>query len=154
MSNRYLADNFAPVRQEVTAHDLPVTGTIPDHLDGRYLRIGPNPAGDPGEDYHWFLGQGMVHGVRIADGRAAWYRNRWVRPEPGEFAPNTNVLQHGGRTLALVEAGSPPYELSSELETLGRCDFGGTRLTVGPGGYTAHPHEDPETGELHAISYS
>ena len=153
MTNRYLNDNFAPVREELTAHDLPVTGRLPDHLDGRYLRIGPNPVDDPGEAYHWFLGQGMVHGVRLAEGKAQWYRNRWVRPSDDDFGPNTNVLEHGGRTLALVEAGSPPYELTSELETVGRCDFEGTRLTVGPRGYTAHPHEDPETGELHAVSY-
>ncbi len=31
----------------------------------------------------------------------------------------------------------------------GVCDFGGTL----PGGYTAHPKRDSETGELHAISY-
>jgi carotenoid cleavage dioxygenase len=165
MSNRYLEGNFAPVRGELTATDLPVTGTLPDHLDGRYLRIGPNPVRDPGADYHWFLGDGMVHGVRIADGRAAWYRNRWVRsaavadalgeprrgtPGTNDFAANTNVLEHAGRTLALVEAGSPPYELTHDLDTVGPCDFGGT-LT---GGYTAHPHEDPATGELHAVSYS
>ncbi|MGV7852749.1 carotenoid oxygenase family protein, partial [Mycobacterium kansasii] len=28
--------------------------------------------------------------------------------------------------------------------------FGGTLR----GGYTAHPHRDPRTGELHAVSYS
>ena len=149
MANRYLQDNFAPVHDELTATDLEVTGELPRHLDGRYLRIGPNPATDPGQRYHWFLGEGMVHGVRLADGQAQWYRNRWVRPQPGDFAPNTNVLEHAGRTLALVEAGSPPYELSHDLETVGRCDFGGTRT----GGYTAHPHEDPDTGELHAVSY-
>ena len=45
--NPYLNGNFAPVREEITALDLEVTGTIPDYLDGRYLRIGPNPIGDP-----------------------------------------------------------------------------------------------------------
>ena len=79
--NRYLQDNFAPVHEELTAHDLEVTGTVPDHLDGRYLRIGPNPATDPGEGYHWFLGEGMVHGVRLGEGRAQWYRNRYVRAQ-------------------------------------------------------------------------
>ncbi|MCD4523903.1 carotenoid oxygenase family protein [Nocardioides sp. cx-173] len=148
--NRYLQDGFAPVADELTAFDLPVTGALPEHLDGRYLRIGPNPAADPGEDYHWFLGEGMVHGVRIEDGAARWYRNRWVRPESGDFAPNTNVVQHRGRTMALVEAGAPPYELSEELETVGRCGFAGDLAA----GYTAHPHEDPATGELHAVSYS
>jgi carotenoid cleavage dioxygenase len=32
---------------------------------------------------------------------------------------------------------------------VGPCDFDGTL----PGGYTAHPKRDPETGELHALSY-
>lgn len=165
MVNRYLADNFAPVRDELTATDLSVTGALPDYLDGRYLRIGPNPVADPGERYHWFLGDGMVHGVRLRDGRAAWYRNRWVRSAavsealgerprsaPGrfDFAANTNVIEHAGRTLALVEAGASQYELTHDLDTVGPCDFDGTL----PGGYSAHPHEDPATGELHAVSYS
>lgn len=147
--SRYLQDNFAPVTDELTAHDLTVTGRVPDWLDGRYLRIGPNPLVDPGPGYHWFLGEGMAHGVRLRDGRAEWYRNRQVRASGDDFAPNTNVLQHAGRTLALVEAGSPPYVLGDELDTIGRCELG----TV-TGGYTAHPHEDPDTGELHAVSYS
>jgi carotenoid cleavage oxygenase len=165
--NRYLEGNFAPVHEEITATDLPVTGTIPDHLDGRYLRNGPNPveAPDPA-GYHWFLGSGMVHGVRLRDGRAEWYRNRWVRsaavakalgeaPRPGpvfagfDFAANTNVIGQAGRIFAIVEAGGRPYELTGELDTIGPCDFDGTL----PGGYTAHPHRDPETGELHAVSY-
>ncbi|HZA79492.1 MAG TPA: carotenoid oxygenase family protein [Acidimicrobiales bacterium] len=165
--NRYLEGNFAPVREEVTVTDLPVTGTIPGHLDGRYLRTGPNPvvAPDPA-GYHWFLGSGMVHGVRLRDGAAAWYRNRWVRsrdvaealgetPRPGpvfagfDASPNTNVIGHAGRTFAIVEAGGRPYELTDELDTVGPCDFDGTL----PGGYTAHPHRDPATGELHAMSY-
>ena len=25
---------------------------------------------------HWFAGDGMVHGIRLRDGRAEWYRNR------------------------------------------------------------------------------
>ena len=76
---RFLEGPFAPVTEEITAFDLPVTGQVPASLDGRYLRNGPNPLGldDPG--YHWFLGDGMVHGVRLRGGRAEWYRNRWVR---------------------------------------------------------------------------
>jgi carotenoid cleavage dioxygenase len=167
MGNRYLEGGFAPLQQEYTLTDLAVTGTIPDHLDGRYLRNGPNPVGalDP-ELYHWFLGDGMVHGVRIRDGKAEWYRNRWVRgPRTaralGEEPParaaagmgagaNTNVIGHAGRTLAIVEGGGPAYELTDELDTVDVCDFDGT-LT---GGYTAHPKRDPVTGELHAVSYS
>jgi len=164
--NRYLEGNYAPVTEEVTETELTVRGTLPSWLEGRYLRNGPNPlAADPAT-YHWFTGDGMVHGVRLRDGRAEWYRNRWVRNESvaaavGEqwkggnvhegfdFAANTNVIGHAGRTFAIVEAGSRPYELTDELETVGVCDFDGTL----PGGYTAHPKRDPETGELHAVSY-
>ncbi len=164
--NRYLEGNYGPVAEEVTEVDLPVTGTLPEWLDGRYLRNGPNPITADPATYHWFTGDGMVHGVRLRDGRAQWYRNRWVRNETvaaalGEpwksgpvhqgmdFGPNTNVIGHAGRTFAIVEAGARPYELSDELETIGACDFDGTL----PGGYTAHPKRDPQTGELHAVSY-
>ncbi len=167
-TNPYLEANFGPVHEEVTVADLTVTGTIPDHLDGRYLRIGPNPLGAPDPDaYHWFTGEGMVHGLRLRDGKAEWYRNRWVRSgdvadalgephRPGpvnesfrDFAPNTNVIGHAGRTFAIAESGIRPYELTDELDTLGPCAFDGT-LSVG---YTAHPHRDPSSGELHAVSY-
>jgi carotenoid cleavage dioxygenase len=169
-ANPYLEDFLAPVSAEVTAHDLRVTGHIPEHLDGRYLRNGPNPAAevDPAV-YHWFSGDGMVHGVALREGQARWYRNRWVRspsvcatlgePVPGRIDPragmlnlgaNTSVLSHAGRTLALVEGGVANYELTEELDTVGTCDFDGTLA----GGYTAHPHRDPRTGELHAVSYS
>jgi carotenoid cleavage oxygenase len=168
--NPYLEGFLAPVGAEVTATDLKVTGHIPEHLDGRYLRNGPNPAEevDPAT-YHWFSGDGMVHGVALRDGQARWYRNRWVRSLPvcatlGERPPNrldpragmlslganTNALTHAGRTLALVEGGVANYELTEELDTVGTCDFDGTLA----GGYTAHPHRDPRTGELHAVSYS
>src|SRR5580698_10522770 len=78
-TNTFLQGPFAPGTDEITAFDLPVTGRIPAELNGRYLRNGPNPLGldDPG--YHWFIGAGMVHGVRLRDGRAEWDRNRWVR---------------------------------------------------------------------------
>lgn len=169
-ANPYLEGFLAPVAAEVTATDLPVTGHIPQHLDGRYLRNGPNPAEevDPAT-YHWFSGDGMVHGVALRDGKARWYRNRWVRSlsvcatlgepastrlNPGagmlSLGANTNVLTHAGRTLALVEGGVANYELTDELDTVGTCDFDGTLA----GGYTAHPHRDPRTGELHAVSYS
>jgi carotenoid cleavage dioxygenase-like enzyme len=157
---------FAPVTEEVTAVDLPVTGTLPAELAGRYLRNGPNPLDADEPVQHWFLGAGMVHGVRLRDGRAEWYRNRWVRsravaerlgePWPGgpvhsdmDFAANTHVIGHAGRTLATVEAGALPYELTEELDTVGPCDFAGTL----PGGYAAHTKLDRRTGELHAVAY-
>jgi len=77
---RYLVGSFAPVSEEITAFGLPVTGRIPAGLSGRYLRNGPNPLGlDDPAMHHLFVGEGMVHGVRLRDGTAEWYRNRWVR---------------------------------------------------------------------------
>ena len=158
----YLRGNFAPVTEELTAVDLHVDGALPPELRGVYMRNGPNPkAGDPG---HWFAGDGMIHGVRLEDGRAAWYRNRWVRTrtflEGVSFVSpdgvvdhsiavaNTNIIAHAGRVFALVES-SFPTEMTRELETVGICDFGG-RLTTS---MTAHPKLCPVTGELHFFGY-
>jgi carotenoid cleavage dioxygenase-like enzyme len=123
--SRFLQGPFAPAAEEITAVDLPVTGRLPAELAGRYLRNGPNPLGLDEPVQHWFLGPGMVHGVRLRDGRAEWYRNRWVRSRqvaealgeawPGgpvhadmDFAANTHILAHAGRLLATVEAGPLP----------------------------------------------
>ncbi|NUT51898.1 MAG: carotenoid oxygenase [Saccharothrix sp.] len=146
---RYLEGPFAPVTEEITAHDLEVTGRVPAELSGRYLRNGPNPLGVEDPATHlWGMGQGMVHGVRLRDGRAEWYRNRFVRT-PG-FAPMVHVLEHARRCFALAEAGLPPAELDEELDTVGVVPLGGT-----PEGFTlgAHAKHDPLTGELHSVSY-
>lgn len=154
---------LAPVPDETDAYNLRVTGTLPAELTGRYFRNGPNPK--PGEpSRHWFTGHGMIHGVRLRDGRAEWYRNRWVRTDAfTEGRPfvrddltfdrravqaNTHVIPHAGRIWALVESGFP-YEVTPELETAGPCDFGG-RLTTA---MTAHPKEDPVTGDLLFFGY-
>ncbi|SFK65864.1 carotenoid cleavage dioxygenase [Streptosporangium canum] len=146
---RYLEGHFAPVNEEITAYDLPVTGRIPAELNGRYLRNGPNPLGVEDPVVHiWGMGQGMVHGVRLRDGRAEWYRNRFVRI-PG-FAPMVHVIEHAQRTFAMAEGGLPPAELDAELNTVGVCDLGGTAEGFTAG---AHSKHDPLTGELHSLSY-
>ncbi|HVV11725.1 carotenoid oxygenase family protein [Amycolatopsis sp.] len=156
-SKTYLSGFMAPVPDEIDAIGLAVTGTLPAELTGRYFRNGPNPlpGTDPG---HNFAGQGMIHGVRLAGGRAEWYRNRWVRTplfegkRTGSLADvvaNTHVIEHGGHIYALVENGLP-YEISSELDTLGPVDFAGKLTTA----MTAHPKEDPVTGDLHFFGYS
>lgn len=166
VSNPFLEGLHRPVTSEETLVDLKVTGIIPAAFNGRYLRTGPNPVTmpDPGS-YHWFLGDGMMHGVRIEEGRALWYRNRWGRskavsaalgepPAPGTRSKrgdnaNTNIIGHAGRTWAIVEAGGYPIELSDTLDTIAHNPFDGS-LSVP---FSAHPHRDPTTGELHTISY-
>lgn len=164
-SNPFLHGVHVPLTQEFTLDSLEVTGTIPAELDGRYVRIGPNPFGETARGHHWFIGDGMVHGVRLKGGKAEWYRNRYIRSRElaGKGGPaavggprrglgdtvNTNVLDIGGKIMALVEASSFPVELDDNLESVAYSDFGGG-LT---GSFTAHPHQCPATGEFHAICY-
>jgi carotenoid cleavage dioxygenase-like enzyme len=157
----HLKDNFAPVFEESTAVDLEVTGNIPPELCGRYFRNGPNP--QTGWSAHWFLGNGMIHGVELENGKANWYRNRYVRTnlfddadaDPlaaiGDIrmsAANTHVIRHAGKLLALEEI-DLPVEVTPGLETVGPYDFGG-KLTTG---MTAHPKICPETGEMLFFAY-
>ncbi|HYO00655.1 MAG TPA: carotenoid oxygenase family protein [Mycobacterium sp.] len=157
----YQRGNYAPVADELTEFDLQVEGAIPPELDGWYLRNGPNPRKPTG---HWFAGDGMIHGIRVENGRAAWYRNRWVRTDSFENAlplynadgtrnlrsavANTHVVNHAGKTLALVES-SLPYEITNDLETVGAYDFGGKLVDS----MTAHPKICPTTGEMHFFGY-
>jgi 8'-apo-carotenoid 13,14-cleaving dioxygenase len=162
----FLSDIHEPMSRELTLDHLEVRGTIPPELDGRYIRIGPNPAKAPNPAaHHWFVGDGMVHGVRLQGGKALWYRNRWIRsnavsavlgepPAPGprhgaSDTVNTNVLGHAGKTWALVEAGSYPVQIDDDLRTVAHNPFEGTLH----GSFSAHPHRDPYTGEMHAICY-
>ncbi|MEM9173961.1 MAG: carotenoid oxygenase family protein [Myxococcota bacterium] len=162
----HLRGNFAPVFDERDDHVLDVEGTIPDELNGLFLRNGANPSS--GRSAHWFLGDGMVHGLRLEGGKALWYRNRYVQTpslrDPGvprisdagvidhaNSKANTHVLGHAGRIFALEE-GSFPYELDAQLDTLGPCTL------PGPGGeidtaFTAHPHVCAETGEMIGFGY-
>ncbi len=168
---------FAPIHMECEAPDLVIEGEVPKDLFGTFYRNGPNPQFAPRGDYHWFGGDGMIHGFYIENGRVG-YRNRWARTikwntehEAGEslfaaFNPmdsdesvqgletdglaNTNVIWHGGKLFALEEAHAP-FELDPQtLESKGTWDFGGK--LVGP--MTAHPKIDPETGEMLLFGYN
>jgi carotenoid cleavage dioxygenase len=168
VQNQYVQGNFGPVTDEIVARDLPVTGQVPSELEGRYLRNGPNPIGPVDlRTHHWFIGTGMVHGVRLRGGQAEWYRNRYVRgddvaqvqgldPLPGPrhpmfggASPNTNVIGHAGSTWAIVESGGLPVEMTYELDSVRYIDFDG----AWPGSFSAHPKLDPVSGELHVMGY-
>jgi carotenoid cleavage dioxygenase len=109
----------------------------------------------------------MVHGVRLRDGRAEWYRARWVLgdamaeklgrpPLPGPRhgpssarAASTSVGRIGGRLLALQEAGALAVELDEGLDSQRFSDLGGPW----PGAVSAHIKSDPETRESHMMIY-
>ncbi len=172
-----LVGGFAPLQMECDAPDLVVEGEIPRELSGAFFRNGANPQFAPRGDYHWFAGDGMVHGFYLKEGRVS-YRNRWVRTVKwqkenaageslfGAFNPmesdesvqgmktdglaNTNIVWHAGKLLALEE-GHAPFEMdAATLESVGPYTY--DDKLVGP--MTAHPKMDPETGEMLFFGYN
>ena len=114
---------------------------------------------------HWFVGDGMIHGIEISEGKANWYRNRYVRTpmyanpdtdrmelyldmEKGGFdynvsVANTSVIGHGGRKYlhwrkALSHMNSPHKLKPSDPMTSMKL------MTA----MTAHPKICGETGEF------
>jgi carotenoid cleavage dioxygenase len=173
----FLENNFAPVQEEITADALPVAGKLPAELDGLFVRNGPNPQFPPRGNYHWFDGDGMLHGVRIRGGKAS-YRNRYVRTagwgeerQAGEAlyrgltdpptvqartakmtmknTANTALVWHDGKLLALWEGGDPHAIKVPGLETVGPFNFNGKLKHP----FTAHPKVDTVTGEMCFFGY-
>lgn len=164
--NLFLDGPFAPVHQEITQHDLVVSGQLPADLNGLYVRNGPNPLKQPNpKKYHWFVGDGMVHGIKLQAGKVLWYRNRWVggnklhkslgrpaiagKPRGIFDTVNTNVYAHAGQIWASVEAGPVPIQLGDELQSVRHGLFNSEQSLP----FSAHPHLDPITGDLHAVCY-
>ncbi|WP_413201304.1 carotenoid oxygenase family protein [Nostoc piscinale] len=173
--NPYLDGNFAPISAEITAENLQVIGELPPELSGMFVRNGPNPQYSPIGQYHWFDGDGMLHGVRISGGKAV-YRNRYVQTQkweteheagkavltgllepPQTDAPpiskntaNTALVWHGGQLLAVWEAGAPHTIQVPELKTIGEHTYNGKLVSP----FTAHPKVDPITGEMVFFGYS
>lgn len=164
---REMTGGYRPVAVESEVLSPRVSGTIPAGLSGTLLRIGPNPIGPVDPARHTPLtGDAMIHALKITDGRAQWYRNRWLRtdkitkalgelPTPGPrhgLSDNANaaIIQHAGHTYALGDDGILPTLINpTDLTTIARSDFDATL----PAGFTSHPILDPVTGELHAITY-
>ena len=175
-------------------------GAIPEDLRGTLYRCSPGNFERGGERYkHVLDGDGFVLRVDVRDGGATvngrfvetpafreereadkvLYRNTFgTQPKEGNFlnanlknVANTNCVAHGGRLLALWEAGAP-FELDTvTLETLGEATDlvrdctsvrgvtldGGGELddTLGFGdAHTAHPHVDPATNNLVSFTWA
>ena len=155
--------NFKAVTTEETVTELEVKGKLPDSLSGLFVRNGSNPPS--GTSLHWFLGDGMVHGVRLSEGKAQWYRNRYVTTPlheagediisaglpPGNENNQSNValVHHAGKLLTTGEVGWPFEIRPDDLSTVGAHSFGGK---LGPT-MTAHPKIDPDTGRMHFFGY-
>jgi carotenoid cleavage dioxygenase-like enzyme len=173
--NPFLDGNFAPVGDEITADTLKVIGEIPSDLSGIFVRNGSNPQWAPIGQYHWFDGDGMLHGVHIRNGKAT-YRNRYIKTRgwqienqvgkavwsgmlepaqpnnpygPGKNTANTALVYHAGQLLATWEGGAPHAIKTPELDTIGEYNYNG-KLTSA---FTAHPKVDPVTGEMMFFGY-
>ena len=156
----HLIGNWAPVKEEITEHNLEIKGEVPRDLNGLFVRNGMNPVS--GYSDHWFFGNGMLHGIYLEDGKAS-YKNRYVKTPYYEndlnvissfgdlsaSPANTHIVNHAGKLLALEET-SLPWELNRDLETIGVQDYKGKLNTA----MTAHPRVCPETGEMLFFAYS
>ncbi|MBW4651411.1 MAG: carotenoid oxygenase family protein [Kastovskya adunca ATA6-11-RM4] len=175
-TNPFLSGNFAPMRSEITESSLKVIGQLPPDLSGWFVRNGPNPQFPPQGRYHWFDGDGMLHGVQISDGKAQ-YRNRYIETRgyklereageaiwtglleppkrdnphgPSKNVANTALVWHDGRLLALWEGGAPHEIKLPGLETVGSYNYNGQLTSA----FTAHPKVDALSGEMMFFGYS
>lgn len=156
-----------------------VEGEIPRELRGTLYRNGPCqkvlPRAGAGA-LHLFDGDALVHAIRFEDGGASC-RSRFaqtpsflreqeegvyclgginVRSEreledpPPNVQPNTNIVPHAGRLLALVE-NAPPFEMDADsLDSKGTWDLDGRLLGRST---AAHPRIDGRTGEMWVHGY-
>jgi carotenoid cleavage dioxygenase len=176
---------WVPVFDERHAANLKVVhGTIPRSLRGVFLRNGPNPLYEPVGGYTFpFDGDGMIHAVEFADGKAS-YRNRLIRTPWVEAEMTAQRPLYGG--IAAVMHRPDSKSLPPGAPTTGGKNAANTHVvahagtilalyeaglpyqldldlnTLGPydfngrlqGAMTAHPKIDPETGELLFFRYA
>jgi carotenoid cleavage dioxygenase-like enzyme len=173
----YLTGGYAPVEHELDSAELVLLeGELPANLHGVFARNSSNPRFRPPEPYHWFDGDGMIHAVRFADGRAT-YSNRFVRTDglaqdeaaggathtgllsrpraadlarpggPYKNTANTDLLAWNGQLLALWwQGGALPYAVRAS-------DLATEGLFRAAGTMTAHAKVDPHTGDLVFFDY-
>ncbi len=176
----YLTGPWTPNFEEYDADDMEVIGEIPADIDGIYVRNTENPAYDNIGKYHPFDGDGMLHMMKLKDGKAS-YKNRFIRTrgfeaeqEAGEplwigFTGNPKQSKrHGWGAHGHVKDGSSTDVLvhaGSILSTFWQCGEGyrlsaqdletlGIEGWVPIDGISAHPKVDLKTGELMFFNYS
>ena len=181
-SNFFLDGNFSPVAQERDTDDMEVIGTIPEDLQGHFLRVGPNPVHVFSEAaYHTFDGDGMIHAIEFDRG-AARYRNRFIENEGFKLERERGDWIYKGMNSLMDPTPSRVPEGAPASKNLANTAFAfhnetlyalhepsqPTAIslpgleTIGPtdfGGrlshpFTAHPKIDRKTGEMMAYGYS
>jgi carotenoid cleavage dioxygenase-like enzyme len=182
--NPYLKGAWRPTYNEWNAAfangDAQVIGTIPDDIDGVYVRTGENQINEPIGRYHPFDGDGLIHTISFKNGRAS-YRSRFVRTkgfqaeqEAGRSLwaglmepPNQSVRPGWGAQEWLKDSSSTDVVVHAGkiLSTFYQCGEGyrldpftmeqfGTEGWVPLDGISAHCKTDEATGELLFFNYS
>jgi carotenoid cleavage dioxygenase len=189
IENRLPSDDDHPYRTgawrpnfvEYDADELEVVeGRLPDALAGVYLRNTENPVMPSLGRYHPFDGDGMLHAIHFAGGKAS-YRNRFVRTAglaeelaAGEplyagiiEAPTTARREGWGARGRMKDASSTDVTVHAgvALTTFYQCGdvYQHDPATLAPRGkaawspawgVSAHPKHDEHTGELLWFSYA
>jgi carotenoid cleavage dioxygenase-like enzyme len=152
-----------------------LSGAIPSNFRGTLYRNGPARLERGGRRVgHWFDGDGAILAVHFTDtGAQATYRyvhtqeylkeqqagkllfggygmvppgSLWDRfTKPLKNVANTSVLPLPDRVLALWEGGLPHALDLQTLETQGKDNLEGLGSSLP---YSAHPKQDPQTGEI------
>ncbi|MEO8706558.1 MAG: carotenoid oxygenase family protein [Kofleriaceae bacterium] len=177
----YRTGAWRPTFVEYDADELDVIeGAIPPELAGVYLRNTENPVMGSIGRYHPFDGDGMLHAIRFAGGRAS-YRNRFVRTaglaaelEAGApqwagiiEAPAKSLRDGWGARGRMKDASSTDVIVHAghALTTFYQCGDAyqhdpitlaqqGPATWVPPRGVSAHTKLDPATGELIYFGYA
>lgn len=180
----YRTGPWKPDVREYDAFDLEVVGEVPRDLAGVYLRNTENPLHGAIGRYHPFDGDGMLHALSLADGRAE-YHNRFLRTAGFEAecaaggplwaglmeSPKKSLRPGWGARTGLKDASSTDVVVHGgrALSSFYQCGdlyesdprtlepLGRAAWTEGvtPGwGVSAHTKVDEATGELLFFNYS
>jgi carotenoid cleavage dioxygenase len=176
----YMNGAWTPNYDEYDATDMQVIGEIPKDIDGVYVRNTENPVHEAIGRYHPFEGDGMIHSISFADGKAE-YRNRFVRTkafiaeqelQKSLWAglmerPDKSLRRGWGAHGSLKDASSTDVIVHAGkiLSTFYQCGDGyrldpytmeqfGAESWVPLDGISAHPKLDESTGELMFFNYS
>lgn len=166
--------SWYPSEREESYEITEIEGEIPREIHGTLYRNGPSQRQLPPQGYealHLFDGDALVHAYRFEDGKAHYTgkfvenESYLVEQEEGRFCmgtfgigaenptdkvfireqPNTNVIHHGGKLMALVENAWPFQIDERTLAPIGKTDFGVDQLGMS---VTAHPKIDGRTGQM------
>jgi carotenoid cleavage dioxygenase-like enzyme len=178
IDNPYLHGFFAPVVREQHDEAPVVEGELPDDLVGAYFRNGPNSRFAPTNRYHWFDGDGMVHGIWFQGGRAR-YRSRLIQTAgvaleqergeavwPGVLGPfdlslplgpikdtaNTDLIYLRDQLVALWYESGRPYCLDPETLETRPFDHDHPLIAL-PRRISAHSKVDPQSGDFVFFNY-